>query len=899
MDETKAATDGAGHGAGLAAGIRLGSYIVRDQIGQGGMGIVWRATDTSLGRDVALKVLPAEFTRDPDRLPRFEREAKLLAALNHPNIAQIYGLQASGAVQALVMELVEGPTLAERMGRGALPLEEGLTIARQVAEALEEAHDKGIVHRDLKPQNIKVTATGRVKVLDFGLAKALDPGGQVASVSLMSASPTLSGTLQGTILGTAAYMAPEQAAGLAVDRRADIWAFGVVLYEMLTGRRLFEGETVTHVLAAVMKDEPDFEALPPETPPAIRDLIRRCLRRKPRERLQAIGDARLAIEEAGDPGRTATLAEHAPSTRSRSSMVRGALPWAVLAALTIAGAIALLRPRGQEPSSAPAPSTRFTLLPQERGEIDGFPAISPDGRSLIYGLADESGTTRLWAHSFDTGESRLLPGTENAVDPFWSPDGRWIGFFSRGWLRKLEMTTGLIQGLAVASDPRGGGWSDSGDLYFTPNSSSGLYKVSTGGGKVVQVLTLDLSRDGSYRFPVPLPGGRSLIFTAILARKGGQVRWLPLGGGESKVLLSDISKAAYDPRGYLLWVRQGSLVAQRFDPDSGVLSGNPFPIAPGVGVDGQKTARSYFGTGGGTIAFRVGLDWMSQLKWYDRTGQVLGEVTSPGYFDEMSISPDGNRVVVTKNNPANEPDTWVYDTRGMDQGARTTFDGSFFPIWGPNRVCYTRPQAGGWGLACRPADGGGAEEMLALRPSSSAQFSGASLHKPLFVFEEFNEQGGQDLWLLSLKGDRTPRPVLQSPAAEGHGAFSPDDRLLAYSSDETGLPQIFVQEIEGGHNRWQVTTEGADQASWRADGRELYYVGLDRTLHAVPVKNLVPFAVGLSTKLFPIKIPLLAISGTRTVYGPAPDGQRFLVNTRIGEGSEPGFRIILNWSPAE
>ena len=903
---TSGTPPGAGSSAGssLGPGARLGAYEVVEKIGQGGMGVVWKARDTRLGRDVALKVLPDEFTREADRLARFEREAKLLASLNHPNIAQIYGLEVGGATRALVMELVEGPTLAERIERGALPLDQALAVARQIAEALEDAHEKGIVHRDLKPQNVKVTADGKVKVLDFGLAKAMDPVGSNPSSALLTQSPTLSGTLHGTILGTAAYMAPEQAAGMAVDRRADVWAFGVVLYEMLTGKSLFEGETVTHVLAAVMKDEPDLATLPAGTPLLVRDLIRRCLKKKPRERLQAIGDARLALEEAADPRRAMPahdVATHAaapqPPAARRSPFV-AAVPW-IIVALVVLGAFALLRQRaGAGPAPAPA-TLRFTLLPAEAGEIDGFPAIAPDGRTLVYGLAAPSGVTRLYLHSFATGETHPLPGTDYAEDAFWSPDGRWIGFFSKGWLRKMEIATGLSQNLAAASDPRGGAWSDADEIFFTPNSSTGLFKVAAGGGTPVQVIGLDPSRqEGSYRYPVPLPGGKSLVLTFLGSEKDGGICWLPLSGGKPRPLLPDVTRAAYDSRGYLLWIRQGSLVAQRFDPSRGELAGNPFPIAEHVGLDAQKTARHYFGAASGAAAFRVGLEWQSQLRWYDRSGRPLGDLTSPGLYDELMLSPDGARVAVTVCNSANERDTWVYDANAKDRATRVTFDGSSVPTWGPDgrRVCYSAARTGGWQISCRAADGSGEEQKIALRVNS-ATLDSASPHEPLIAFDEFSEQGGQDLWLLPLDGDRTPRPFLQSPAAEGHGTFSPDGRLLAYASDESGLPQIYVQEIGGARSRWQVTTDGADEPAWRADGKELYYVGLDRTLYAAPVKSLAPFAVGAPSKLFPINMPLLAISGNRSVYSPAPDGQRFLVNPRVGAGSEPGFRVIMNWNP--
>jgi Tol biopolymer transport system component/tRNA A-37 threonylcarbamoyl transferase component Bud32 len=856
------------------------------------MGVVWRATDTSLGRDVALKVLPDEFTRDVERLSRFEREAKLLAALNHPNIAQIYGLETSGRTRALVMELVEGPTLAERLAQGPLPVDEALAAGRQIAEALEEAHEKNIVHRDLKPQNVKFTPGGRVKVLDFGLAKAMDSSApRAATASLLSASPTLTGTMQGAILGTAAYMAPEQAAGLATDRRADIWAFGVVLYEMLAGKPLFEGETVAHLLASVMKDEPDLAALPPATPPAVRELLRRCLRKKPRERLQAIGDARLVLEEAP---------QQAPVESGKRRGLGPALVWGGLAAGTILGAITLLREHpAASKRAATLPATHFSVLPAAQGDLDGFPAVSPDGRTLVYALAAKSGTSQLWLHSFDTGETRGLPGTDYAEDPFFSPDGRWLGYFARGWLRKIEVSTGLSQNIAPASDSRGGCWSEGDQIVFAPNSSSPLFKVGAQGGTPVKLTQLaPAEKQESHRFPIPLPGGKAIVYTAQSGAPIGQgIFWRSLAGGETKRLLNDAARTAFDPRGYLLYLHQGTLVGQRFDAEHGVLSGNPFPIAEHVGTDPQKTSRDYFAAGAGILTFRIGLNPLSQLRWYDRSGHVLGDLTSPAHFDEMELSRDGHRVVAQSSTP-DAREVWVYDTLGKDRGTRLTFEDSSTASWAPDgrRVCYTVARTSGWALTCKSADGGGTEEEILVRPGS-ATFDSASPVEPLMAFDDPNEQGGADIWLVSMTAGHAVRPFANSPAAEGHARFSPDGRLIAYTSDEDGILQIYVKELDGAGSRWQLTTAGGDEPSWRADGKEMYYLGADRFLYAVPVKSLQPFTAGEPVALFRIVHPLLSITGTRALYSPAPDGQRFLVNTPLGDESEPGFRVILNWSP--
>ncbi len=503
-------------------GTRFGSYEITAKLGEGGMGEVYRATDTRLKREVAIKVLPAAFTEDKERLARFEREAQLLAQLHHPNISSIFGLEEAGGVRALVMELVEGPTLAERLARGAPPLEESLSIALQIAEALEEAHEKGIVHRDLKPANVKLAPDGKVKVLDFGLAKALDPG--VASDSRaphLSQSPTLvpAATQMGMILGTAAYMAPEQAAGGTVDRRADIWSFGVVLYEMLTGRRLFEGETASHILAGVLKDTPDFSALPAGTPVRIEDLLLRCLRKKPRERLQAIGDARVMVEEvlAGphrDERRPAGSAAASPAAARPSR-----LAWATAASGLLAAALFAALWLG---SGRSGPSSRVLhaalVAPEGMAFGDTF-ALSPDGRRVVFEAYDrKTGESALWHRALDRGEATRLSATEGGEMPFWSPDGTQIGFFAESRLKRLDLQGGTVQVICDAPTPRGGAWGPDGRIVFAGSFRAGLSIVPAGGGEPKQLTSLDSSRnEKSHRFPVLLPGGRTLLFLAQTA----------------------------------------------------------------------------------------------------------------------------------------------------------------------------------------------------------------------------------------------------------------------------------------------------------------------------------------------------------------------------------------------
>ena len=880
-------------------GQALSHYRVTARLGAGGMGEVYRATDENLNREVALKVLPPDLARDAERLARFKREALLLAALNHPNIAHVYGFESAtlpdgSAGHFLAMELVPGEDLAERLKRGAIPVDEAIAIANQIAEALEEAHEKGIVHRDLKPANVKLTPDGKVKVLDFGLAKAWEGPG--AASSDLSQSPTLAhtGTAAGLILGTAAYMSPEQARGKAVDKRADIWAFGVVLWEMLTGQKLFTGETVSDVLAGVLTRDPALDDLPSGTPGAVRRLLRRCLERDAKQRLRDIGEARLTLAE---PDMATPRDGAATPSRMR------ALPW-IAAALGLAiGLFGLLRaPAGPGAASA-ARTVRFTLLPEPKGDLDGFPAISPDGQTIVFGLVPESGVSRLWALSLATGESRLLPDTEYASAPFWSPDGRFIAFFSRGQLRRLELSTGLTRALAAASDPRGGAWSESGDLFFTPNSAVGLFRVSFDGGAVTPATDFDSGKDESHRYPTPLPGGKAIVY-GIKASGDAEhqgIFWRSLADGRTKRIAPEVSRSAYDARGYLLWVRSGTLVAQKFDAVAGDLSGEPFPLAEKVGADMGRTGEGWFGAAASVLATRVGASPATQLRWYDRGGHHLGDLTSPGSFTEPTISRDGRQVAVQVDEPNSvRSDIWIFEAEGKDRGRRLTFGGSAAAqsaVWSTDGrwVHYASRSKGGTSILRRPADGSGPGETLYVHPDS-AYIDSISPREPLAVLEASNKTG-LDLWLLPLEGDRKGRPFVETPASESHGSFSADGRLIAYSSDESGLSQIYAKEIGGSGNRFQLTTDGGDQALWSADGKEIFYVGFDRVLRSLPVRNLSPLVVGEPVKLFKLDIPSLSLSGYRSYYLPSPDGKRVLVNALVSRENEPGLRVILNWSP--
>ena len=662
----------------LAPGTRLGAYDVLALIGAGGMGEVYRARDTKLNRDVALKVLPDSFANDPDRLARFTREAQTLASLNHPNIAHIHGLEESNGVRALVMELVEGEDLSQRIARGAIPLDEALPIAKQIAEALEAAHEQGIIHRDLKPANIKVRADGTVKVLDFGLAKALEPTSALsanASISPTITTPAM--TQAGMILGTAAYMSPEQARGKMVDKRADLWAFGVVLYEMLTGRRPFDGEDMTEVLGAVVRLEPPWEVLPADVPPPVRTLLQSCLVKDPRQRVADISIALFVLDKVASLAAPAVTAFAVPAT---SSMQRARLAWMVATAAVLAAAalaIPAVRSLRETPPLAP-PETRTEIVTPATTDPTSF-ALSPDGRQIVF-VASGDGASRLWLRSLAATTAQPLAGTEGAAYPFWSPDSRSLGFFADGKLKRLDIGGGAPQTLATAGS-RGGTWNADGVILFTPSVSGPLFRVPASGGQAVAVTKLD--RQTSHRFPFFLPDGRQFVFLAQGTPETAGIYLGSLDSAETHRLTPADTAAVYLSSGWLLWVRAGTLVAQRLDLKGMALSGEPVTLADQVTSDLGSAAGAVTVSAAGVVAYRPGGASRRQLEWFDRSGKALGSMGGPDENSLVapSLSPDGRRVAVFRTVQSNT-DIWLLDGT---RTSRFTFDAASdrYPIWSP------------------------------------------------------------------------------------------------------------------------------------------------------------------------------------------------------------------------
>ncbi len=863
------------------------------------MGEVYKATDTNLKRAVAIKVLPASLAADADRLARFQREAEVLAALNHSNIAAIYGLERSGVTTALVMELVEGPTLADRITRGAIPLDEALPIAKQIAEALEAAHEQGIIHRDLKPANIKVRSDGTVKVLDFGLAKATEPTGTMSAGASQSPTITTPGMTQaGMILGTAAYMSPEQARGSDADKRADLWAFGVVLWETLTGTRPFDGATVSDTLASVLKTEPEWNVLAPGTPAAVRRLLRHCLQKDRKRRLDSAAAARLEIEEAMAQPSTV----EGGVTWSASPASRGRPAWmTALAVAAVLVAAVLAIPAVLHLREVPPPSP-----PEVRLEINTPPttaptslAISPDGRTIVF-VATSEGQSRLWLRVLDSVEARPLTGTNGAQNPFWSPDSRSVGFFADSRLKRIDIVDGgSVQTLANANRGTGGAWNRNSVILFTTLGDP-IFRVSDTGGEPVAVTQLKTGQ-GSHFSPQFLPDGRHFLYWV---RGNSDVRGIyvsELGSAESRRLLDADPGAKYVSSGHLLFLRRDTLFAQDFDPIRLELTGNPFPIAEQVA---SNLGSGISVSGAGSIAFRTSsANAQRQFVWFDRSGRELSKagdsVSTP--LSAPSLSLDGQRVALYRALDGNT-DVWLFETkRGVLSRFTSDVADDVGPVWSPDgdRIVFSSNRKGIADLYEKSATAGGSEDLLL----STAQDKTAMDWSPdgrFLLFHSEDAKRSFDIWALPMGGNGKPFPIVQTDFADERAQFSPDGKWIAYQSDESGRVEIYVHPFPGPGNRWPISTNGGSQVHWRRDGKEMFYVALDGRLMAVPIKvamNGGAPEVGTPVTLFAPRLGgAVQQADYRHQYMVSSDGDRFLVATVTEQANSP-ITVILNWKP--
>ncbi len=861
----------------MTPGTKLGPYEILAPIGAGGMGEVYRARDTRLKREVALKVLPDRFADNPERLARFAREAEVLASLNHPNIATIYGVEE----RAIAMELVEGETLSS-----PLPIDTALNYSKQIADALEYAHERGVIHRDLKPANIKVTREGAVKLLDFGLAKAIeDP--IVPADPANSPTLTMGATQVGTILGTAAYMSPEQVGAKPADRRSDIWSFGAVLYEMLSGKRAFEGESVSDTLASVLKVDPDWSALPAATPASIRRLLRRCLTRDRKQRLQAIGEARIVLE---NPQREESAAP--ASVRSRPQL--GWMSAALLAlALSALGFVHFREP------SASARTLRYTIAAPENSTVHSF-ALSPDGRYVAIAAA-VGGKRQIWLRSLDALQAQPLALTEDAIYPFWSPDSRYIGFFAEGKLKKVPAGGGPAQSLCGASNPRGGSWGR-GDIIVFSNGGSGqaIRRVPASGGTPSDATAMK----GDYRYPLFLPDGRQFLYTELggSPEKNG-VYLSSLDGGRQRRVLTDVSSVVLS-RGYLLFIREDALMAQLFDVGKAEVSGDAFPVAEGVSLTNNIYSAPVTASEDGVLLYASGGSiGYTQLNWFDRGGKLLNSLGPPGAVWEPEISPDQKSILFRRQTRGNS-DIWLRDlARATDLRITSVAAANLDPVWSPtgDQVVFNSNRAGPFNFYQKAMSGSGPDELLLATPNTKVpdQWS----HDGRFlVYSELDSKTGWDVWVLPMTpdaaGNRKPVSFLRTPFNELYGQLSPDGRWMAYTSDESGQREVYVRPFPASDGIWRISTSGGEQPRWRADGKELFYVGLDSKMTAVTVQaGTTPkpaLDVGAAVPLFETQIG----EGSGHVafqYDVTADGKRFVIATNTASAAS-SLTVAVNWT---
>ena len=853
----------------VALGTRIGSFEILAPLGSGGMGEVYRARDTKLKREIALKVLPETFASDPERMARFQREAEVLAALNHPNIAQIYGVEE----RALVMELVEGETL-----KGPLPLET-LSYAQQIAAALEAAHAKGIVHRDLKPANVKVTPEGVVKVLDFGLAQLSRDRKEAESDPSNSPTFTMSATGAGMILGTVAYMSPEQARGKPVDKRADIWAFGVVLYEMLTGQRLFKGETVTDVLAAVVKEEPDLARVPAN----VRRLLQSCLQKDPTQRLQAVGDFKWLLEE---PPQAMPPAKNS-------------LPWKIVAAVFAIVALVLGTAYLRRPTEQPR-AVKLSVLPPENTIFgNDLPAISPDGRHLVFAAVTGQGR-KLWIRDLDSLAVRPIPGTEGGSYPFWSPDNRFIGFFARGKLNRIDPTGGAVMTLCSAPQGRGGSWSQSGIIVFTPDLRGGLLRVPAAGGAVTPVTVPDqASGEISHRFPWFLPDGRHFLYTAGTTNfENATIYVADLDSNKRRAVLEAHSNVVYTAPGYLLFVHDRTLMAQPFDAGGGKTIGEAVAVAEQIGYRPVQVQGQFSASQNGVLVYASDVGGQDgQLSWFDRSGNSVGRIGAPGLLSRPAISPDGNTVAVDRlDQQTSLADIWLYDLR-RDTATRFTFNSrsNEGPVWSPDgsHIAFRSTLGAAAHLYQRATSGMATDEALDKTESNKLALDWSQDGR--YIFETIRDPKTKwDIWVLPLFGDRKPFPYVQTEFNEMYARLSPDGHWLAYSSDETKRTEIYVQTFPTPGGKWQISINGGLSPVWSRDGKGLFYIGADQKLMAVKVTGGKKFEVGRPRPLFAVHIATLG--GGRGMWFDVSKDGRFLMPIPVEDAAPVPMTVVVNWT---
>ena len=875
----------------IEAGTQLGPYTVVSRIGAGGMGEVWRATDTRLDRSVAIKVLPEALAENEQFRARFEREAKTISSLNHPHICTLFDVGHENGMHFLVMELIVGESLADRLLKGALPAEQVVRLGAEIAEALDRAHRQGVIHRDVKPGNVMLTKSG-TKLLDFGLARA---GVEASPIQGLTEMPTQAKPLtqEGTILGTFQYMAPEQLEGQEADARTDIFALGALLYEMATGKRAFEGASRTSLIAAIVSSQPTpISQVVPMTPPALDHVVRRCLEKDPDDRWQSAHDVASELRWISGAGSQAGVA--APVTLRRQSRER--LAWSlagIAAAIAVAMGVFFARPeapRRMIESSIVAP-------PGTKVAFNGGVIISPDGKTAAFAFVDGRGVSTLWVRPLDVPSFRRLEGTEDASYLFWSPDSRRIGFFANGQLKTIDVAGGAVAVICDAGGARGASWNADGVIVFAPTAFGQLMTVPASGGSPAPLTKLRKG-DTSHRWPSFLPDGKTFVFLAVnLLAARMEVCQASLDRPDDiKALFTSTSAAQFVPPDVLLYIRGSVLVAQRYDSGRAVMLGEAVTLSDRVGV-GDRFAGLFSAANDGTLVLQRGTGFqLSQLLWVDRSGNSQGTIAEPGLFFSPSLSRDGRRVAVDLSDPGTgQGDIWIYELT-RNASTRLTYEttNESAPQWLPEdrQIIYFAVKNRRGDIYQVPSGGTG-ESKLVVSDDREKRPSDVSGDGQWVVFNSTGDPsgGGADIWVWSAS-DKKARPWLATPFAEQSARLSPDGKWIVYQSEESGRSEIYVRAFPDSDQKWKISSEGGRMPTWRGDGREIFYVSLDRNMMAVPVSpGPSSFEVGASVMLFEARVRMHAT----LQYDVSRDGQRFLLNQEIQGASAEPVTLLQNW----
>ena len=890
----------------LTSGTKLGPYEIQSLLGAGGMGEVYRARDTRLDRTVAVKVLASHLSSSPELKQRMEREGRAISSLNHPNICQLYDIGSQSGTDYLVMEFLEGETLAEKLRKGAMPLAEVLKIGIAVAEALAVAHRSGLVHRDLKPGNVMLTQGG-AKLMDFGLAKPLGTtasgsgtAGSGTAAPSFTAAATLSGpspltplTTAGSIIGTIQYMSPEQIEGKEADARSDIFAFGTVLYEMVAGKRPFSGKSQISLASSILESDPaPISAAKPQTPPAFEHVVTTCLQKNPEERYQTAHDIKLELQWIAADKSSPAAAPVAPAPSRSRERVGWAV--AVLAAIVLTAAAAVLF---YHPAQS-ARSIRAVIDPPEKttfnltGDSAGPPVLSPDGSSIAFAATGADGKTALWVRPTNALEAHALPGTEGAIFPFWSPDSRSIGFFAESKLKTIDLDVGSAQVVCDVPLGRGGAWGPGGVILFSPAPSAALMRVSASGGTPVAITKVDAALHTSHRWPLFLPDGKHFLYIALhhdpAKSANNTIYYASLDGRENRPLFRSQANAIY-ASGFLLFGRGDQLIAQPFNPSTGTLSGEAQNVAKGMMNDSSTWHMDASASNDGLVVFGSGASGDLQLVWLDRGGKEISTISEKiPDLQGVALSPQGDRVALQLN--AGETDIWVLD---LARGVRTrlTFGpiGIVSPIWSPDGkwIAYSSARSGGFAICRKPSDGSGAEETLLTIDAQPTVDDWSRDSKYLLFSRPILSGSGRQIWSLPLEGERKPSLILERGA---NGKLSPDGRWLAYQSSESGTLQVYVVPFGGGQGKWQVSANGGMQPKWSKDGKELYYLDLTFNLPAVPVASAGgALQFGVAQKL------VTSWSAPQVIYDVSPDGKKILLD-RVEQQVSQSVTVVTNFT---